>query len=326
MKKLILAVLTLAFFAHVCYADTTETKDVGQQSEKKENRISPAKMTIEELLNTIDSNRWRDDEYREEYLDRARLISVKVKIFAMQRTGERKEKNKKYLSDSDLDMICEPELVVMNGTESRIVCPTELPGLDIELSVSPSVLENGIIMTSVHLRLLGIKNNKTYYPVKEINTTTFIKNGAIVKMDGYVVDLDTSTGGKIKTEVTVVLTTHIVDLNPPRGETTPWISGLDAELLENNEVKIDWSSDVPITVNGIQNYRVYRDTKPITNCDKLKPLTSDIYYVEASYWIDSTKKEKGKTYYYVVTAVNPSGMEQACPPNANFNAKVTIPK
>ena len=128
-----------------------------------------------------------------------------------------------------------------------------------------------------------------------------------------------------KEDITILVSPHIVDYAPPRCKDTPWISQLEASMVGDVEVKIDWSKDLPFGANGIYCYNVYRDTNPITNLEDRKPYAPGVSGDSTS-WIDSSRKRKGGTYYYVVTAVNPSGMEQSISPDPKFNAVITIPE
>lgn len=284
-----------------------------------------AALTIKELQQAAGLN--NNSEYDDDLFYRTRLISVKVKIYNMHWEGEKNKEGKWPAGVFKMDLIAEMELITLNGKEGRIVHPTEVPGLDIEMIAAPKALRDGNIMTPVKLKLLVKDEKHGYYPIKEINTISFIKNGGIQKLGGCMADISGIVKDKIRSETNIIIGPHIVDYGAIRCEDTPWIDKLNAELVGDTDVKLDWMQDVPLCPNGLQNYRIYRDTKPIDYHSITygrKPFTDKVSG-DATSWIDYTEKEQGKTYYYAVTAVNHSGSEQSGPP-VDRNAVIRIPK
>jgi len=125
---------------------------------------------------------------------------------------------------------------------------------------------------------------------------------------------------------------------PPQCANTPFISKLEATLTNGTDVKVDWSKDLPYSgdAKGIGVYKIYRDKKPITDLytmgdvsdyntyDKMYP--KDAIIGSSMFYIDKDPKEKGVTYYYVVTAVNNyNNLEQPISKDPKYNASVTIP-
>lgn len=115
-------------------------------------------------------------------------------------------------------------------------------------------------------------------------------------------------GGVKETILITALT--VIDNAPPRCKETPWISVLRLAQKNNNDVLIDWSADLPFGGHGIQKYFIYRDEKPIVAKEKDKLIMADLSGDYTSF-LDLAPKTPGKDYYYAVTAVNPSGMEQS---------------
>ena len=180
---------------------------------------------------------------------------------------------------------------------------------------------------------------------REVRTKLFVANGGTIRLGGMLKDRTTTSELKVpilgdipligllfkktepivdKIDLQMLVSPHIVDYVPPRCKETPWISALEATMSGDMDVKVDWSKDLPFGANNIFSYNVYRDTNPITSLDERKPFASGVSG-ESTNWVDSTKKRRGGTYYYVVTAINPSGMEQSISSNPKFNAQITIP-
>jgi len=180
---------------------------------------------------------------------------------------------------------------------------------------------------------------------REVRTKLFVANGGTIRLGGMLKDRTTTSELKIpilgdipligllfkktepivdKIDLQMLVSPHIVDYVPPRCKETPWISALEATMSGDMDVKVDWSKDLPFGANNIFSYNVYRDTNPITSLDERKPFASGVSG-ESTNWVDSTKKRRGGTYYYVVTAINPSGMEQSISSDPKFNAQITIP-
>jgi Flp pilus assembly secretin CpaC len=219
------------------------------------------------------------------------------------------------------------------------VTPTSQKDGTIRLAINPQLNEiGGQIPVTTTLSIPIIDN-------REARTSLFVKNGGVVKIGGLMRDRTVLTERGVpvlmslplvgflfrntvknvqKLELTIVVSPHIVDYAQPHGADSPHISGLEAELIGETDVKVDWSRDIPIAANGIQNYRVYRDTEPILSVEDRRPLAADVQG-DSTYWIDASKKKRGREYFYVVTAVNPSGMEQACPKSPEDNASIVIP-
>jgi type II secretory pathway component GspD/PulD (secretin) len=210
----------------------------------------------------------------------------------------------------------------------------------ISVQINPQMNQiAGYIAPSAGVRVPIIDN-------REVRTKLFVANGGTIRLGGMFKDRTTLSESKIpfigdipligllfkktnpvvdKIEVQILVSPHIVDYAPPRCKDTPWISQLEASMVGDMDVKIDWSKDLPFGANGIFSYNVYRDVQPITSLEDRKPFASGISG-DATSWIDTSRKRRGGTYYYVVTAVNPSGMEQAISPDPKFNAVITIPE
>jgi len=152
--------------------------------------------------------------------------------------------------------------------------------------------------------------------IKKINTEFTVKNGEVVPV------LQMTLDGK---SYGLYLSAIMKDNAPPRCQNTPWISQYEIRMSEKTDVLIDWKQDLPFGANGISHYRAYRDTKPITDIHDMKPIQNFIDGGSTS-WMDTTPKERRRTYYYVVTAVNASGMEQAIDSTGRSNVVITIPE
>ncbi|OGF48353.1 MAG: hypothetical protein A2452_01810 [Candidatus Firestonebacteria bacterium RIFOXYC2_FULL_39_67] len=186
------------------------------------------------------------------------------------------------------------------------------------------------------------------------NSKVNVKCSAVMEKDGdlkltYDITLTGNeilpVANKIKTEITInngetypiikaisdgksyglFVTASVKDYAQPRCKNTPWISQYAGYVPRETEVLLDWKSDVPFGGNGISHYRVYRDTKTITDVRNMKPF-QDFIDGGSTSWIDTSSKDRSRTYYYVVTAVNASGMEQSIDPSGRSNAVITIPE
>ena len=180
---------------------------------------------------------------------------------------------------------------------------------------------------------------------REVRTKLFVANGGTIRLGGMYKDRTTTSELKVpilgdipllgllfkstepkndKIDLQMLVSPHIVDYAPPRCKETPWIAILEATMVGDMDVKVDWSKDLPYGANNIFSYNVYRDTNPITSLEERKPFASGVSG-DSTNWVDTTKKRRGGTYYYVVTAINPSGMEQSISNDSKFNAQITIP-
>ncbi|MFH0932842.1 MAG: fibronectin type III domain-containing protein [Nitrospirota bacterium] len=101
------------------------------------------------------------------------------------------------------------------------------------------------------------------------------------------------TTGVRSFRVAVTAPPDVIPPDPPKG--------LWATTLGNGRiVTLQWSSNAESDIAG---YNVYRSLTSGTGYERLtKSLIKKLYYRD-------TGLKKGKTYYYVVTAVNTSGME-----------------
>jgi type II secretory pathway component GspD/PulD (secretin) len=273
-----------------------------------------------------------------------------------------------------IDMIAEPEVLVEDGTEAKVVIGTKEPipqynstdngitvtfqyqDVNIQLVVTPASQRDGTIALQINptmSQLAGDRNvvvdgnlfSAPRIDSREVRTKLFVINGGTIKLGGMYKDRETVTETKVpflgdlpivgilfskrnisieKTEIQIIVTPHIVDYAPPRCKDTPWISKLEATLLGENDVKLDWSKDLPFGAHGIFAYNVYRDVSPITSLEDRRPFASGISG-DSTNWVDTSRKRKGGTYYYVVTSVNPSGMEQSISSDPKFNAMIAIP-
>jgi len=180
---------------------------------------------------------------------------------------------------------------------------------------------------------------------RNVRTKLYVKNGGTFRLGGLTKDRTTTSESRIpilgdipllglffkytqphheKIDLVMLVNPHIVDFTPPRSKDTPWIGKLESIQNEGStDVTLDWSRDVPWGANGIFAYRIYRDTEPITSLEDREPLRSDVSG-DATSWVDTEKKKIGNTYYYVVTAVNQSDMEQAISSDPKYNAFVEI--
>jgi Flp pilus assembly secretin CpaC len=181
---------------------------------------------------------------------------------------------------------------------------------------------------------------------REVRTKLFVNNGGTIRLGGMQKDRTTTSEVKVpfigdipllgllfkktnpvndKVDLQIMVSPHIVDYAPPRCKDTPWVSQLEASMSGDMDVKIDWSKDLPFGANGIFSYNIYRDVQPIMDLTDRRPFESGVSGDSTSY-IDMSKKRRGGTYYYVITAVNPSGMEQAISKDTKYNAVITIPE
>ena len=180
---------------------------------------------------------------------------------------------------------------------------------------------------------------------REVRTKLFVANGGTIRLGGMYKDRTTTSELKIpilgdipligllfkktepindKVDLQMLVSPHIVDYAPPRCKETPWIGLLEASMAGDMDIRVDWSKDLPYGANHIFSYNVYRDTNPITSLEDRKPFASGVSG-ESTNWVDTTKKRRNGTYYYVVTAINPSGMEQSISTDSKYNAQITIP-
>jgi len=181
---------------------------------------------------------------------------------------------------------------------------------------------------------------------REIRTKLFVNNGGTIRLGGMLKDRMTTSETKVpflgdipligmlfktsnplveKMDVSLFVSPHIVDYAPPRCQNSPWISQYEIKVPGETDVLLDWKLDLPFGANGIFSYNIYRDVQPITDLTDRRPFATGINGDSTS-WMDMSRKRRGQTYYYVVTAINPSGMEQAIDPSGKSNAVITIPE
>ncbi|OGF48711.1 MAG: hypothetical protein A2231_10760 [Candidatus Firestonebacteria bacterium RIFOXYA2_FULL_40_8] len=209
----------------------------------------------------------------------------------------------------------------------------------ISVQINPQLNQiAGYVVTSDGMRVPIIDN-------REIRTKLFVNNGGTIRLGGMLKERTTISETKVpflgdipligllfkmsnpvveKSDVSLFVSPHIVDYAPPRCQNTPWISQYEVKVPGETDVLLDWKLDLPFGANGIYSYNIYRDVQPITDLTDRRPYAAGVNGDSTS-WMDLSRKRRGQTYYYVVTAVNPSGMEQAIDPSGKSNAVITIP-
>ncbi|MCX5776073.1 MAG: hypothetical protein NTX32_00330 [Candidatus Firestonebacteria bacterium] len=226
--------------------------------------------------------------------------------------------------------------------------------INITILVTPQSQRDGTISVQINPQLNQIAGYRygalgsaaPIIDIREIRTKLFVGNGGMIRLGGMLKERTTLSEIKVpflgdipilgmlfkttnpvseKLDVSLFVTPHIVDYAPPRCQNTPWISQYEVKVPGETDVLIDWKLDLPFGANGVFSYNIYRDTQPITDLIDRKPFSGSINGDSTS-WLDVSRKGRGQTYYYVVTAVNPSGMEQAIDPTGKSNAVITIPE
>jgi len=225
--------------------------------------------------------------------------------------------------------------------------------VNIIIQVTPQSQRDGTISVQINPQMNQVAgyvtpDAGTRIPVidnREIRTKLFVNNGGTIRLGGMLKERTTISETKVpflgdipllgmlfkssnplveKVDISLFVSPHIVDYAPPRCQNTPWISQYEVKVPGETDVLLDWKLDLPFGANGIYSYNVYRDVQPITDLTDRRPFSAGINGDSTS-WLDMSRKRRGQTYYYVVTAVNPSGMEQAIDPSGKSNAVITIP-
>ena len=218
------------------------------------------------------------------------------------------------------------------------------------LQVTPQSQRDGTISVQINPQLNQISGRVGVLQIpridnREVRTKLFVSNGGTIRLGGMLKDKTTVSEVKVpflgdipllgllfktvspeieKVDIQLLVSPHIVDYAPPRCKNTPWISQYEVKVPGETDVLVDWKLDLPFGANGVYSYNVYRDVQPITDLSDRRPFSAGINGDSTS-WVDMSKKRRGQTYYYVVTAVNPSGMEQAIDPSGKSCAVITIP-
>jgi type II secretory pathway component GspD/PulD (secretin) len=286
---------------------------------------------------------------------------------------------------SKVNIIAEPDIMVLDGNTAKISIGQRYPtvttsmtnsglstsinyeDINFAVEVKPKMEANGTISVDLKPSIRDIINfipaaqaggGVTNVPVvatRDIQTTSFVKNGGTLRIGGMYKDKNIIAETKVpilgdipligllfkqykpnteRTSIDILVSPYVVEFYPPSCSKTPWMGQLNATLESGTDVKVDWSNDIPKGMYkfSIFNYRVYRSDEPITSIAYLDPITSDSAlesnYIpgESTSWVDRTPKSRGRTYYYVVTAVNASGRQQAISSDPKYNAVITIPE
>jgi len=217
------------------------------------------------------------------------------------------------------------------------------------LTVTPQSQRDGTISVQINPQLNQIAGYVGSAPIidnREVRTKLFVSNGGTIRLGGMLKDKTTTTENKVpflgdipilgllfkqtqpvveKIDIQLLVSPHVVDYAPPRCKNTPWISQYEVKIPGETDVLVDWKLDLPFGANGVYSYNVYRDIQPITELSERRPFAAGINGDSTS-WVDMSRKRRGQTYYYVVTAINPSGMEQAIDPSGKACAVITIPE
>ncbi|OGF47549.1 MAG: hypothetical protein A2452_02520 [Candidatus Firestonebacteria bacterium RIFOXYC2_FULL_39_67] len=241
----------------------------------------------------------------------------------------------------------------MNVVSGTITYSYTYQDVNIILQVTPQSQRDGTISVQINPQMNQIAGYVSpqegmRIPVidnREIRTKLFVSNGGTIRLGGMIKDRAMTSETKVpflgdipligmlfkssnpvveKVDVSLFVSPHIVDYAPPRCQNTPWISQYEVKVPGETDVLIDWKLDLPFGANGIYSYNIYRDVQVITDLTDRRPYATGINGDSTS-WMDMSRKRRGQTYYYVVTAVNPSGMEQAIDPSGKNNAVITIP-
>ena len=147
---------------------------------------------------------------------------------------------------------------------------------------------------------LDIAGAASGLPMREVKPGTYscsftVKPGMAVRNAGATATLQDAYGGK--TVITTPATINFYGISrPPK-------SGFYAGIVESDRVGLNWNARAGF--DG--SYRIYRDVSPIVGTAGLAPVAPSISG-SASAYIDADV-EAGKTYYYLLTAVDRGGGE-----------------
>lgn len=147
---------------------------------------------------------------------------------------------------------------------------------------------------------LDIAGAASGLPMSEVKPGTYtcsftVKPGMAVKNAGATATLQDAYGGK--TVITTPATINFYGINrPPK-------SGFYAGIVESDRIGLNWNARTGF--DG--SYKIYRDVSPIVGTTGLTPVAPSISG-SASAYIDANV-EPGKTYYYLLAAVDRSGSE-----------------
>ena len=244
-------------------------------------------------------------------------------------------------------------IVTVNVTTAGTTSSFTYQDVNMVVQVTPQSQRDGTISVQINPQLNQISgwtpSPGGAIPVidnREIRTKLFVNNGGTIRLGGMTKDKLTVSETKVpflgdipligllfktsrpdveKSDIQILVSPHIVDYAPPRCQNTPWISQYEVKVPGETDVLVDWKLDLPFGANGIYSYNVYRDVQIIADLSERRPFATGINGDSTS-WMDTSKKRRGQTYYYVVTAVNPSGMEQAIDPTGKSCAVITIPE
>jgi len=226
--------------------------------------------------------------------------------------------------------------------------------VNIILQVTPQSQRDGTISVQINPQMNQVAgyvspDAGTRIPIidnREVRTKLFVNNGGTIRLGGMLKERTTISESKVpllgdipligllfkmsnplveKADVSLFVSPHIVDYAPPRCQNTPWISQYEVKVPGETDVLLDWKMDLPFGANGIFSYNIYRDVQPITDLSDRRPFQAGVNGDNTS-WLDMSRKRRGQTYYYVVTAINPSGMEQSIDPTGKSNAVIKIPE
>ena len=162
-------------------------------------------------------------------------------------------------------------------------------------SVKPKIVESEALYSGNYLKWKKVKYADFYRVYRKQDGTSWLKIADVTKLE-YT---DTTAVRGEKYIYTVKAYdgdcyskynkngADLVYLAPPKIQKT-------AEALENNKVKISWS-----TVKGAEKYRVYRKTANAKKYSKLATVGKNVLN-----YTDQTSKKDGETYYYAVKAIN----------------------
>ena len=252
----------------------------------------------------------------------------------------------------------------INVSQSTVTTTVTYEDINFTLRVTPKANKDGTISVSINPELkdiagfstitsaggtgmASVSNDVPIINIREVKTKCYVKNGGTIKIGGMYKDKNQTSESKVpilgdipllgmlfkryipyieKIEMVILLSPHIYDVSPPTCKETPWMTTLTATLETGTDVRIDWSKSVPEGAHkySIIKYRIYRDDEPITSLEDRDPIEE--CSGAATDWMDTTKKKRGRTYYYVVTAINASDLQQAISTDPKYNAVITIPE